>query len=114
MVTEHDEKIAVRMAVLERDHDDLKTVVVEIRNSLQSFSTSLQALVRLEENHGETSRALARAFDAIEKVEKRTAGIEQKMPGLLEMRSLIVGAICVVLMAVGAAVLAMIGLSKGV
>ena len=101
-----DEKIAVRVAVLERDCDDFKQVVLEIRDSLQ-------ALVRLEERHNETSRALARAFESIEKIEKRTAEIEQKMPGLLEMRSLIIGGICVILTAVGGAVMATIGMGKG-
>ena len=112
MVTEHDEKIAVRVAVLERDCEDFKQVIVEIRNSLQAFTENLQALVRLEEKHNETSRATNRAFIAIENVEKRLSTIEQKMPGLSEMRTLLVGGVCFILLAVGTGVLTLIGLHK--
>lgn len=96
-VSEHE----VRIAVLERDCDDFKSVVVEIRDSLQ-------ALVRLEERHNETSRALTRAFDALEKQEKRIVEIEKFMPGLKETRALIVGGVCLVLSAVGAAIIALV------
>jgi len=111
-VPDHDEKIAVRVAVLERDFEDLKQVIVEIRNSLQAVTENLQAIVRLEEKHNETSRAINRSFVAIENVEKRVSIIEQKMPGLLEMRTLIVWAICAVLTGVGGAILAAIGIKQ--
>jgi len=91
----------LRIAVLEKDRDDFKEVAVEIRNSLQ-------ALVRLEERHNETSKALTRAFDALEKHETRIAAIETFMPGLKEMRALIVGGACLVLSAVGAALIALV------
>lgn len=109
---DHDEKIAVRVAVLERDCEDFRQVIVEIRNSLQAVTENLQAIVRLEEKHNETSRAINRSFVALENVEKRVSVIEQKMPGLLEMRTLIVGAICVVLTGVGGAILAAIGIKQ--
>ncbi len=91
----------LRIAVLERDRDDFKEVAVEIRNSLQ-------ALVRLEERHNETSKALGRAFDALEKQDKRINDIELFMPGLKEMRALIVGGVCLVLSTVGAAIIALV------
>lgn len=91
----------LRISVLERDRDDFKEVAVEIRNSLQ-------ALVRLEERHNETSKALGRAFDALEKQDKRINDIELFMPGLKEMRALIVGGVCLVLSTVGAAVIALV------
>lgn len=109
---DHDEKIAVRVAVLERYCEDLKQVIVEIRNSLQAVTENLQAIVRLEEKQNETSRAINRLFVAIENVEKRVSVIEQKMPELLEMRTLIVGAICVVLTGVGGSILAAIGIKQ--
>ena len=99
------EEHALRLAVLERDRDDFKDVVVEIRNSLQS-------LVRLEERHAETARANARAFDEIKSTNARLAAIERDMPALIEARKLIVGAVCVVLLAVGGGVLALLGLAK--
>jgi len=94
-----------RIALLERDCEDFKSVVSEIRDSLQ-------ALVRLEERHNETSRALSRAFDAIAALEKRTGDIEKELPPLIEMRKLIIGGVCMVLVAVGGSILAMVGLSK--
>jgi len=100
-VAEHE----ARIAVLERDRDDFKDVVVEIRNSLQS-------LVRLEERHAEAARANARAFDEIRLTNARLTVIERDMPALLEARKLIVGAVCVVLLAVGGGVLALVGLGK--
>jgi len=98
-VPEHEKRIAM----LERDCEDFKCVVAEIRDSLQ-------ALVRLEERHSETSRALGRAFESLEKLESRLILVEKELPPLLEMRKLIVGAICVVLVAVGGAVMASIGI----
>jgi len=96
-VAEHE----FRLAVLEKDRDDFKEVAVEIRNSLQ-------ALVRLEERHNETSKALGRAFDALEKHDKRITDIELFMPGLKEMRALVVGGVCLVLSAVGTAIIALV------
>lgn len=100
-VAEHE----ARIAILERDRDDFKDVVVEIRNSLQS-------LVRLEERHAETARANARAFDEIRLTNARVTAIEQDMPALREARKLIVGAVCMILIAVGGAVLIAAGLNK--
>jgi len=49
-----------------------------------------------------------RSFDALEKHETRIAAIETFMPGLKEMRALIVGGVCLVLSAVGAALIALV------
>jgi len=95
-----------RIAMLERDCEDFKCVVSEIRDSLQ-------ALVRLEERHNETSRALSRSFDSIAKLEGRVTNIEKEMPQLLEMRKLVIGAVCFVLIAFGGAVMSVIGI-KGI
>lgn len=95
-----------RVTILEHNCEKFEVVVCEIRDALQS-------LVRLEENHKETARGQIRAFDAIARLETRVTEVEKELPPLLEMRKLIVGAICVVLMGVGGAVLATVGLSKG-
>jgi len=98
-VVEHE----ARLAILERDCEDFKCVVAEIRDSLQ-------ALVRLEERHNETSRAMSRAFDGIAKLESRMTEVEKEMPPLLEMRKLVIGAVCFVLIAFGGAVMSVIGI----
>jgi hypothetical protein len=90
-----------RVSVLERECEDFKSVVVEIRDAVQ-------ALVRLEERHNATAAAIRRSFDAIEKHEKRIADIELFMPGLKEMRALIVGGVCLVLSAVGTAIITLV------
>jgi len=90
-----------RVSVLERECEDFKSVVLEIRDAVQ-------ALVRLEERHNATASAIRRSFDALEKHETRIAAIETFMPGLKEMRALIVGGVCLVLSAVGAALIALV------
>ena len=117
MVTEYDEKIAVRVAVLERDCEDFKSVVSEIRNTLLAFNENLNQLVRLDEKHirleekyQETSQTIIRIFQAIEKNEKRISDIETDMPGLREMRALIARGVSIILIAVLGAMMVAAGL----
>jgi len=107
VVTGHDEKIAVRVAVLERDFDGFEHVVSKIEATLEAFNKNLQQLVRLDERHialeekqQETNKALARAFEAIEKIDKRTSAIEVEIPGFREVRALIVRGVCIILLSV--------------
>lgn len=100
-VEEHE----ARIAVLESKGD-------KVDATLDRIDLSLQSLVRLEERHAETARANARAFDEIKSTNARLAAIEMDMPALIEARKLIVGAVCVVLLAVGGGVLALLGLAK--
>ena len=110
----------VRVAVLERDCEDFKSVVSEIRNIANALNDNLTQLVRLdekhirlEEKHHEASQTIIRIFKAIEKNEKRISDIETDMPGLREMRKLIVGGVCLILIAVASTMMTVIGLQNG-
>jgi len=68
----------------------------------------LDSQICLEERHNATASAIRRSFDALEKHEKRIADIEVFMPGLKEIRALVVGGVCLVLSAVGTAIIALV------
>ena len=96
-----------RVAVLERSCDEMKTAIMDIRDSLQ-------VLVRLEERHAETREALSRAFGDIEKVELRLSTIEQHMPGLVEMRGWVIMGMLGIAGLVGVALVGLVVGSKAV
>lgn len=92
--------VEARLAVIERDQQEFKTAVVGINKNLET-------LVRLEERHAETRKALDRAFTECEKLDNRVSAIEKKMPGLVETRGWILAGMLATLGIVG---LALVGL----
>lgn len=61
----------------------LEQAVQETSRILQSINSTLQTLATLEVRHTETREALQRAFDSIEKLDKRVESMESKMPVLI-------------------------------
>lgn len=93
--------VEARLAVIERNQNDLKDAVVGIQRNLES-------LVRLEERHAETREALGRVFTYTEKLEERIEDIEKVLPGLVEMRGWLVKADLCILGIVGLAVIGLV------
>lgn len=80
-----DQNPDVRLAVLERDMN-------QMQGALVSISDSLSRLVALEERHAETRESVGRAFKQVGEIDDRLGEIEKIMPGLIESRSwLLVG-----------------------
>lgn len=90
-----------RLALLERDS-------AEMKEALNGINQSLIKLVALEERHSESREAIGRAFKQIEHIDNRVSDIEYKMPQLIETRSWVLAMFGTVLVAVGAAVLALV------
>ncbi len=90
-----------RIAILERDCGEMKEAIFVIRDSLQ-------ALVRLEEQHNETRNALGRAFSQCEKIELRMVEVEKVIPGLVELRRWIVTGMLGVLSIVGVSLIGLV------
>lgn len=97
-----------RIALLERDRDELKEAVMSLRDSQASISQSLSRLVALEERHIETRDAIGRAFKHIEKIADRLLEIEKAMPGLKEARAWIISGVLAVVGMVGAGLFALV------
>lgn len=121
MENPQNEKIEVRVAVLEKSSDRFEQVVEKIEASLEAFNKNLQQLVRLDERHlaleerqQDSNKAIARAFKAIEGLDKRTQTIEQEVPGFREVRVLIARGVCIILIAVLGAILIASGVHGGV
>ena len=90
-----------RIAVLERNCDELKEAIFQIRDALQS-------LVRLEEQHMETKAALTRVFVQCEKIETRMVEIEKVIPGLVELRRWVVAGMLGTLSVVGVSLIGLV------
>lgn len=98
----------IRIAMLERDRDELREAVMSLRDSQASISQSLSRLVSLEERHIETREAISRAFKHIEKMGDRVLVIEKAMPGLQEARTWIINGVLSVVGVVGLAAAALV------
>ncbi len=74
--------MAVRLGVLEHRANEGDRIIASIQRSTAEISASLSALVRLEEQHAETRRALERAFNALKDADQRMEKVENEMPTL--------------------------------
>jgi uncharacterized membrane protein YqjE len=86
-----------------------------VRNTLTSINAQLAALVRLEENHNHTVKAVERSFTEIGNVKadmlettKRLASIEMHMPGLKELRRWVIGGLAIALCMVISSVISLV------
>lgn len=93
-------------AKLETLHDD----VVEMKTSLNKLADAITKLALVEERQAESTRALDRAFKALEKIEGRVSAIELKMPEADKVSKWVERAIWASLTVVGWFVLKKIGL----
>lgn len=69
-MTEDANILAHRLGTL---HDD----VVEMKDSLRSLTAAITKLALIEERQAQASNALQRAFEAIERIEKRLSEVER-------------------------------------
>ena len=65
------------LRVLNTKLESLHTDVSEMRNALKDLSAAITKLALVEERLVQTSAALGRAFDAIEKLEVRVESMER-------------------------------------
>jgi hypothetical protein len=82
----------------------LQDDISSVKGTLVQINAQLAALVRLEENHNHTVKAVDRAFKEIGSiksdlisVEARVTSIEMHMPGLKELRRWVTGGISLAL-----------------
>jgi len=112
-----------RLRRVEMEQGEFREIIASLRESQQSISSSLERLVRLEEQHVETREALSRAFSAIEKLaitsheiklqlpenlEPRLREVEKQLPGLLEMRRWLVAGVMSVVGLIGCGVIGLL------
>lgn len=97
-----------RIALIEREQEDFRNVLRDLRDISRVQSESLQKLVVLEERHHESRESLARAFGVIKEHEERLQVIERELPPLHETRRWIISGVLGVLAVVGLAMLAMV------
>jgi len=79
--------------LLEHRVGEVERAVSDIRDAVHSISEAVQAIAALEERHAETTRALGRAFTAIQDVDTRVRAIEVVLPGLKEIRRWVIAAV---------------------
>lgn len=102
------EDIPTRITLLEKNHDDFKGAIYELKELNREISHSLNRLIVLEERHGETRESLKRAFNAIELNGNRLTLVERDMPQLNEMKTLINKAVFGILSVVALAILGLV------
>ena len=85
--------LAVQMSAL---RDDLR----EVKETMRSMASSLEKMVRIEEQQKDMRSSINRAFDEIKidrsranEIEARVAAIERTMPGLRELRGWVIGGV---------------------
>lgn len=92
-----------RLALLERDVNEIKEAIKSIAVSNSEISRSLQTIAVLETEHANTRQSLERAFSEIASVKLEVAEISRDMPGLKEIRGWVVTGVLAVAGIVGAA-----------
>lgn len=106
MPTDHVD-VGVRLGVLEHRAEEAARVIHAIQESTDQISRSLASLVRLEEQHGETRRSLARAFEALAELQDRVVDLEREAPLTQLTRKWVIFAVTSLALSAGA--LAVVG-----
>ena len=103
------------LSVLEHRVSVVEGAVDRIADAVQEIAKSTSMIAALEARHAETRDGLERAFTEISKLEtsdekkgERITAIEIEMPGLREMRKLIVTGVVGIIGIVGAAVIGLV------
>ena len=103
------------LSVLEHRVSVVEGAVDRIADAVQEIAKSTSMIAALEVRHAETRDGLERAFTEISKLEtsdekkgERIAAIEIEMPGLREVRKLVVTGVVGIISIVGTAVLGLV------
>ena len=86
----------------------METVIMRIEQKMDKMTDALQTLARLDERDTATQQRLIDGAKTMADMQARLAAIELHMPGLKEIRGLIIKAVVGVLGVVGMAVLALV------
>lgn len=87
------EVVSARVDSLTKDVQRVEGTVVSIDKKVDDIGQSMLMLARLEERHTSVTEQLALGSKVMSNMEVRLALVEQKMPGLTEMRSWVIGGV---------------------